>query len=35
MSAAAETQGWFDKYWQVLLVAFGVGFTLTMVYYKP
>jgi hypothetical protein len=35
MSSSIDTRRWFDKYWQIFLVAFGICFALLMVFYKP
>jgi len=35
MSSSIDTRPWFDKYWQLLVIAFGIGFTLVLALYRP
>ena len=35
MSASHEEKPWFERWWQPLLIAFGIVFILTMAFYNP
>ena len=35
MSAERETASWFDQWWQVLVIVFGLSFLSVLVYYAP
>jgi len=35
MSAAGEKESWVDRYWQVLVILFGLIFVTVLVSFKP
>ena len=35
MSMSHETQGWFDRWWQVLVILVGILFVAQILLYSP
>ena len=35
MSSSQQTPAWFDRYWQVLIILFGVAWVLIWAFYNP
>lgn len=35
MSVSNKLSEWMDRYWTVLVIIFGIAFTLFLVFFKP